>query len=247
MNIQLIIAYDGTHFLGWQKTSDGPTIEGTLQQVLEQIYQEPLLLQAASRTDRGVHATGQVVSYRTKKERDLKKIQFSLNQMLPPTIRIRAIKEVADDFHPTLDAIEKEYHYFVTTSLIQSPFDRCFAWHCYYPFDLEKMKQAASSLLGTCNFSAFCNVSVSQSQEKVCTIKALDIIQQEERLKMIIKGNRFLYKMARNLVGYLIDIGRGKIQNDQTLLKKQDRKLSGITAPAHGLILKYVNYGDPQN
>jgi len=244
MNIKLIIAYDGTHFFGWQKTSDGPTIEETLQQLLETIYQHPIQLQAASRTDKGVHAEGQVVNYRCKKKKDLRQLKFSLNQMLPKMIRILIIKEVADDFHATLDATFKEYHYRVTTTHVQSPFERHLSWHCYYPFDLDAMKQAALLLLGTYDFSSFCNTHSSRNMNRICTIKRLDITYQSDQLKFEIEGNNFLYKMVRNIIGTLIYVGIGKfsVQHVENLLIQKMRKFAGITAPAHGLVLKHVRY-----
>ena len=244
MNIQLIVAYDGTHFLGWQKTPDGPTIEAELQQVLEQIYQEPLQLQAASRTDRGVHAEGQVLNYQTEKTKDLEKLKFSLNQMLPQAIRVLAIKEAADTFHPTVDAVGKEYHYFVTTDPVQSPFDRHFSWHYYHPFDLDKIRQAATFFIGTHDFSAFCNVHFFQTKDTVRTVKRLDIMQEGNQLKFEVEGTHFLYKMVRNIVGTLVYVGAGKLslQEVEALLTKKDRRLAGMTAPAQGLVLKKVFY-----
>ena len=244
MNIRLIISYDGTHFWGWQKTPDGPTIEETLQQALEKIYQHPIQLQAASRTDRGVHAEGQVVNYQSKKTKDLGRIKFSLNKMLPKTMRILSMEEMAEDFHATLDARSKEFHYYITTSHVQSPFERHLSWHYYYPFDREKMQRAALLFLGTHDFSSFCNAHSLRDIGGVCTIKRLDIIDIDDRLKFEVEGDSFLYKMVRTLVGTLVCVGIGRfsIPYVNNLLTCQQRKFAGITAPAHGLVLKHVNY-----
>lgn len=242
MNIKMIIAYDGTHFFGWQETSDGPSIEGCLRKVLEQIYQEPITLQAASRTDRGVHADGQVVNYHTEKVKDLNRLKCSLNQLLPTSIRILHLEEEKSDFHPTLDVIGKEYHYTLSTALVQPPFERHFAWHYYLPLDVKKMCEGATHFIGTHDFATFCNANKPLPKDTVRTVSRIDIIQEGEVLRFEIEGNNFLYKMVRNLVGTLIYYGTGKLESIDTLLTSQDRTLAGITAPAHGLSLKRVFY-----
>jgi len=244
MNIKLIISYDGTHFLGWQDSLNLPTIEGVLRSALKQIYQEPITLQAAARTDRGVHAEGQVVNFRTERKKDLERVKYSLNQMLPKTIRIGAIQEEEESFHPTLDVIGKEYHYFVTLSPIQSPFDRHFSWHFFYPIDLKRMQQAATFFIGNRDFAAFCNVNDSPAKSTVRTLTRIDMIEEGERLRFEVEGEHFLYKMVRNIVGTLLYVGRGELslQKAEALISGRNRTQGGITAPAHGLTLKRVIY-----
>lgn len=244
MNIKIVIAYDGTGLFGWQTSSDGPTVEEKLQAVLEQIYQHPMVLQAASRTDRGVHAAEQVVNYRTDKELDLKRLLISLNQLLPKMIRVLSIENAQENFHPTLDAKGKIYHYHVCQGAVQSPFRRHFSWHIHLPLDIKLMREGAKCFLGTHDFASFTNVQEPRPKETVRTLKRLDMIEEGVFLRFEIEGDNFLYKMVRNLVGTLVYLGQGKVtlHDIPSALAKRDRTLAGITAPGHGLTLHKVLY-----
>ncbi|MDN3509050.1 MAG: tRNA pseudouridine(38-40) synthase TruA [Candidatus Neptunochlamydia sp.] len=244
MNIKTILSYDGTDFLGWQESIDGDTIEKTLRKTLETIYQHPIRLQAASRTDRGVHAENQVVNFIVEKSLDISRLKISLNQMLPKAIRILTIEEASKTFHPTLDAKGKEYHYSLCITPVQSPFRRYFSWHLLSPLDIDCMKEGTDFFIGTHDFKAFSNAIDSKRKDMFCTLTRLDIIEDGSYLRFEIEGNRFLYKMVRNLVGTLVYLGMGKLSLDEVknLLVKKDRTLAGITAPAHGLTLKKVYY-----
>lgn len=246
-NIRLIAAYDGTAYLGWQKTKMGPSIEETLQSTIEQILQEKVKLQAASRTDAGVHVRHQVVNFLTqRKTLDLKKFFQSLNRLLPPDISILAIDEAPPSFHPSLDAHRKEYRYYITHGPIQYPEHRHHSWHIPQKLDVDKMRAAAELLIGEHDFSAFCNVMKNRTyQHMQRTLYRLEIQELEDaRLCFIIEGNSFLYKMVRNLVGTLIDVGNGKIpwKEVQDILSGLKRTHAGVTAPAHGLTLQRIVY-----
>ena len=244
MNIKLLVTYDGTLFLGWQESIDGPTIEAALRQVLEKIYQEPLKLQAASRTDAGVHAEGQVANYHTEKHQDLSQLKISLNQMLPSSIRVLNVSQETDAFHPTLDVKGKEYHYCISSREIQPPFERHFAWHYPHPIKLDTIREASTLFLGTHDFSALCNTTIPRPKTTIRSLTRLEVFEEKGRLRFEVEGNHFLYKMVRNLVGTLIDVGSGKLSLDSVkgLLATRDRTGAGITAPAHGLCLKHVYY-----
>lgn len=246
-NIKLTIAYDGTHYLGWQATQMGPSIEAVLQRTLEQILQHPIHLQAASRTDAGVHAEGQIVNFLSAKENlNIVKLQLSLNSLLPKDIVIRHTEFVHPHFHPTLDCIGKVYDYQVCFGQVQLPRYRFTSWHYHSPLDLEKMREAASILIGEHDFTTFCNVRKNDPYENhVRILKNIQIIELEnERLLFILEANSFLFRMARNLVGTLVYIGSGKLQLEQLkdIIAQKDRTLAGMTAPAHGLTLKKVLY-----
>lgn len=247
MNIKLIIAYDGGQYLGWQKTFTGPSIEGTLQETLEKILQEKIILQAASRTDAGVHAHGQVVNFFTcKKKLCIKKLIWSLNSLLPKDIVVLKAEIESSAFHPTLDCIGKEYHYFICFGIAQFPNYRFYSWHYPYSLNIENMKKAASYFIGVHDFSAFCNFKKNAEYEH--TIREINQIRidelPEERLCIKICGTNFLYKMVRNIVGTLAYVGKGKIHCDEIpkILASCDRTLAGVTAPAHGLTLYKVLY-----
>lgn len=247
-NICLTLAYDGTALLGWQKTPEGPSVEAILQQVLEQILQHPVNLQAASRTDAGVHALGQVVNFFSDKlAKDiLAKLQISLNSLLPPTIVVRSVSLSSPTFHPTLDCLAKEYTYSVCLGPYQLPQHRLYSWHVHTPLQLSDLSAALPYFLGAHDFAAFTNTKKNEPYEHTLrTLEEFSVAQSEEnRLKFTLRGPNFLYRMVRNLVGTAIDVGRGKIapQAIPAILAAQDRTLAGVTAPPHGLCLTRVFY-----
>lgn len=235
-NIVLTVAYDGTTFFGWQKTEEGPSIEGHLKKALEQIVQHPVELQAASRTDRGVHAEGQVVNFFTEKEISL----LSINALLPKEIRVCRLQEESDTFHPTLDVLSKEYHYKVCLGPVQQPSRRHLSWHVPHELDLARMKEAAALLEGMHDFSAFC--TKVKRFDAIRTLEKMRIFEDGDALLFVVRGDNFLYKMVRTLVGSLIHVGRGKLTDLGAVLHSRERVEAGMTAPAHGLSLKKVFY-----
>jgi tRNA pseudouridine38-40 synthase len=244
-NFVLRIAYEGSHYLGWQKTPTGPSIEESLQKTLEQILQIPISLQAASRTDRGVHAEEQWVNFYSDSSIDVRALHHSLNALLCPSIRVLSIHEMPFLFHPTLHALSKEYHYHLSLGPIQMPHERFFHWHVPQPLDLNAMSQACHHLLGTHDFSSFCNFRKNLNyKDKVCHLSKFTFTLHENHLCFQIRGNRFLYKMVRNLVGTIVYVGVGKIPSDTVpfILDAGKRPTAGVTAPAHGLVLKKIYY-----
>jgi tRNA pseudouridine38-40 synthase len=242
-NIRLKVAYDGTHYLGWQKTPTGPSIEEALQRVLEKILQEPIQLQAASRTDAGVHAQGQVVNFFSSRE--ILKLE-SVNSMLPKDIVVLDLEEAPEAFHPTLDCVGKEYHYTLSLGSVCLPQHRYTSWHYHYPIDMEVLKEVSKCLIGTHDFAAFCNVKKNESYES--TIREVeDIVVEksgENLLTIKVMGKKFLYKMVRNIVGTLVWAASGRMDPSsvQEILRNKDRTLAAMTAPAQGLTLFKVNY-----
>ena len=246
-NIRLILAYDGGPYLGWQKTKEGPSIEETVQGVLERILQEPVHLQAASRTDAGVHAEGQVVNFLTARPHlDLHRLGVSLNSLLPGTIALLNAEEASPDFHPTLDCKQKEYHYWACFGFAQMPKHRLYSWHYPHPLDIEGIRSASRYFLGKHNFQAFCNELKNATYEHyVREIFALDVFEWPgNRLQIVVRGNNFVYRMVRNIVGTLLHAGRKKIFPEAIpeILSSLDRTRAGPTAPAHGLTLFRVLY-----
>jgi len=246
--IKMVIAYDGTNYLGWQATKMGFSVEESLKAVLEKILQHPVSIEAASRTDAGVHAIGQVAAFTTSKPAlDLQQLQISLNRLLQGTIAIRRIEEAEESFHPTIHAKAKEYHYYLCLGKAQLPQNRLYSWHIPYLLDREAMERAAAHLLGKHDFSSFANVKKNESYQdptrEVLRIGFTDLI--DGRLRIEIKGDCFLYKMVRNMVGTLVYVGRGKIQPEEIpeMIRSKNRKAAGVTAPACGLFLFGVYYG----
>ncbi len=242
MNFKAILIYDGTGYYGWQKTRMGPSIQEKLAEAIFRITGENAIPEAASRTDRGVHAEGQTIQFTLSKSFTPRGLQKSLNAVLPPDIRILLLDAADEDFHPTLQALGKEYHYRLSLGPVQDPLYRLYAWHFHPPLDLEKMKMGAADLIGTHDFTAFSN---EPEKDPICTLVAISIGTLEDgRLQIGISGNRFLYKMVRNLVGTLVYLGCGKLPLDSIpkILESRDRKQAGATAPAHGLFLHKVLY-----
>lgn len=221
-----IIAYDGTHYFGWQKTQEGPSIQEEMEKAIFRLTGEKVLPEGTSRTDRGVHAEGQVVQITVEKDLGIR----GMNAVLPEDIRVKELIREEFDIRKTK---EKEYRYKICNERIQTPFQKKYAWHFFYELDFEKMRYASQSLLGTHDFSAFAN---EKEKNPVCTIFDIAIEKGEIR----VRGDRFLYKMVRNLVGSLMYVGCGKIEDLGGILRAGDRKRAGVTAPAHGLFLQRV-------
>ncbi len=238
LNIKLTLSYLGTAYSGWQRS-----IEVVLRQALERILQHPVKLQAASRTDAGVHAKGQVVNFLMNENRSLSRLLHSLNGLLPKDICVLSAQEMQGDFHPTLDCMKKEYMYSICNGPVQLPFFKDISWHFPYPLDLEKMKAAASHLLGRHDFSAFCNERRLWDRDPICELESIAIIPGPP-LQIAVTGDHFLYKMMRNLAGTLAYAGCGKLQPEDipAILASKDRTRTGMTAPAHGLFLNRVFY-----
>ncbi len=227
----------------------GSTVQGVLREALRQILQEPVEPEAASRTDAGVHAKAQSVVISTEQEiLDLEKLRTGLHALLRPKIAAISARWAEESFHPSLSAVGKEYLYRITTGPTQLPFESELAWHLPYPLDLSLMREAASYFLGTHDFSALCNQKQQPSNDPICQLTAIEIVERDEAtlLEIVVRGNRFLYKMVRNLVGTLAYVGCGKLSltDAKQLLAKRDRREAGITAPPHGLYLNEVIYSE---
>ncbi len=240
-NVKCLLAYNGRNYFGFSTTNKQKSVERELQTALEKIFQHPVKIQAASRTDRGVHAEGQVINFTTTAPLNLSKLHLSLRSLLPKDISPLELSIEEPNFHPTLDAKGKEYHYWVCNVPTQLPFHSPFSWHVYSPLDLPKMEFAARSLVGTKDFSALSNLSYTNP---IRTIRRIELFPEGNRLRFEVEGDNFLYKMVRNIIGTLIDIGTEKItlESFSTLLETKDRRFAGVTAPAHGLFLKRVFY-----
>ena len=198
--------------------------------------------EAASRTDRGVHAKGQVVQILTAKEIVPKKLLRALNATLPSDIRVQEVEQTDSSFHVTLDCLAKTYVYHIDLGAGKNPFFSKFAWHYPYAIDFPKMQKAASALIGERDFSAFSTGKTADGMRHVYDIQ-LSFLESHV-LRFVITGKSFLYKMARTIVGTLADLGSSKL--DLSILPKLfttgTRALCGATAPAHGLILQAVYY-----
>lgn len=241
--IKLTVAYDGTNYCGWQVQPNGITIEEVLNKTIQKLTGEDILVIGASRTDSGVHAMGNVAVFDTETTIPPEKIAVALNQRLPEDIVIVKSEEVVADFHPRYCDCSKTYEYHIINTRIPIPTKRLTNYFVSYVLDIEKMRQAASYLVGEHDFVSFCNVR-TDVENTVRTITSLDILTNGDEITVRITGNGFLYNMVRIIVGTLIRVGRGFYEPEKVkeILEAKDRKAAGVTAPAHGLMLMEIDY-----
>lgn len=243
--VKLTVAYDGTNYCGWQVQPNGITIEEMLNRHLTELLKEPVKVIGASRTDAGVHAMGNVAVFDTNARMPAEKISYALNTRLPEDIRIQESCEVAQDFHPRFCRTVKTYEYCILNRRFPDPVKRLYSLFYYYPLDVEKMRQAASYLVGEHDFKSLCTHK-DEVENTVRTIYSVDIRKEEDMICIRICGNGFLYNMVRIIVGTLLRVGSGYYEADymKTLLETKDRQAAGETAPPHGLTLLKIEYPD---
>lgn len=245
---KLILAYDGTQYGGWQIQPNAPSIQEHLQEALATILRHPVIVIGSGRTDAGVHAHAQVAHFKTPQEMDLGKVRHSLNGLLPPDIRIKTIERTAPRFHAQHSATGKTYHYHFDLGVVQEPFSRLYALHVRGKINLDNLVEAIPLFIGTHDFTSFSNEAHSGSAAKdpVRTIRRLDYFLNGEKLRLEFEGNGFLYKMVRNIVGTLLEVGHGKKNKEEIplIFAARDRRSAGPAAPPHGLFLWEVRYAD---
>ena len=242
--LKLTISYDGINYNGFQRQKNAIGIQQIVEDALSELMGEDIKVVASGRTDTGVHACGQVISFETQSTVPTEHITTAIRHLLPGDIVVWKAEEVGENFNARYSAVEKTYQYRIIITDISNPFKRNYAWELKKSLDIEKMQIAANNLLGTHDFTAFCNKgSKIISPERTITVAQWQITTDKE-LVFTITGDGFLYRMVRNIVGALVKVGNGKITPDtflQILLTK-DRQLTGMPAPACGLYLMHVRY-----
>jgi tRNA pseudouridine38-40 synthase len=237
--IKATIAYDGGSFHGWQVQPGLPTIQGLLEQVVSEIEGQPVQVAGSGRTDAGVHALGQVGAFTLANPIPLPNLRRALNRLLPPVVRILCVEEVHPEFHPRFDARAKSYEYRIARGQVCSPFEWPYVHHFPYVLDEDRMVRLASVFQGTHDYTAFAAADENDAgKSKVRTIFSSVLEKQPGRLIYRVRGSGFLKHMVRNLVGTVIEAGKGNII-DLTVMPEK----SGPTAPAKGLFLIEVEYG----
>jgi tRNA pseudouridine38-40 synthase len=247
---KLTIAYDGTDFHGWQIQANKPTIQGEIVNVLRRITQENVQLHAAGRTDAGVHALGQVGSFRTRSTLSPGEFQRALNALLPPTIRIAAAEEVGPDFNARWSARGKTYQYRLYRGRVVPPMLWRYVLQYPFPLDEDSMRSAAARFVGVHDFASFAASTGSEEDDKERSTER-EIYSAElarspdgEELVFTVRGRSFLRYMVRKMVGTLLDVGRGKLKPEDIdrLYELKDRSKSGPTVPAQGLCMVSVEH-----
>jgi tRNA pseudouridine38-40 synthase len=242
-NLRFTVAYDGTNYKGWQRQANATTVQEIVEQALTKLCKEPITVMGSGRTDAGVHAQGQVVSFRTTCRIPADRLGPALKSLLPPDIVARDGEEVAKEFHARYSAKGKIYRYVLYNNAIASPFYRQYTWHIENPLDFEAMRLAAADFIGRHDFSAFRSANRSLV-DPVRTIYQSSWRINGDLLEYGVEGTGFLYHMVRNMVGTMVEIGAGKrpAQCIPDIIRGQDRTMAGTTAPAHGLYLERVYY-----
>lgn len=252
--IKLLLEYDGTAYQGWQIQKRGLTIQGILEERIVKITGSQSRVIGASRTDAGVQAFGQVAAFRTESRLDPETIKKALNALLPEDIRVRDVSEVDESFNPRHNAQRKSYFYIISKQKESSAFFYRYAWMVKQALELKSMMEAAQILVGKHDFSSFMGTG-SSTKKPIREIFSLCIERLEEMdfmtmrmkgefIKIRIEASGFLRHMARNIVGTLVEIGRGRIpaHRMKEILRSCDRRLAGPTAPARGLFLERIVY-----
>ncbi len=240
--ILIEIEYDGRNFLGWQKQEKGRTIQGEIEKAIQRLTGDKTEIFGSGRTDKGVHAMGQMAHFDLDKNIPIENIATALNHLLPSDISVKGAKEVSNDFHARTSAVKKTYLYQIYTSQKSALMENRFS-HVDFKLDEEKMKKASSLLIGRHNFQGFCcsATTVSNFEREIFSI---EIVRRENVISFEICGSGFLYNMVRIIVGTLCDVGRGILTESdiEKALKTGDRSFSGVTMPPEGLFLKEVFY-----
>ena len=262
---KLTLAYDGAAYSGWQFQPDRPTLQGTLESALKQITRETIRVAGSGRTDAGVHALGQVVSFHSATRLPPATLQKALNATLPDDIAVIELSEAPPDFHAIRDCVRKRYRYVLHDGPSRDVFSRRYAWHVWHPLDEAAMQRAAQSLVGTQDFASFqthgterettvrtvYEITVCRGSGAIagtiadCGLRIADCRGEAEAIVTVeVEADGFLYNMVRTIVGTLVQVGRS--QQAETwpaqVLDARDRRLAGMTAPPHGLFLLEAFY-----
>ena len=241
MRYKAIVSYDGTAYQGWQKQPDKNSVQAKIETALSRLCQHGVKITGAGRTDKGVHAFGQVFHFDCDKE--FKDITKSINSQLPEDIRIVSCKPVSDEFHSRYDAKWKHYSYIINTGKF-NPIQRNYAYQLGIELDEEKMQEAAKALVGTHDFSSFNATRKDEIEDQVRTIYKIDVKRRGSLVTVDYYGDGFLRYMIRMMTGALIEAGKGKItaEDIQNIMEKMDKTACNYNVPACGLYLIEISY-----
>jgi len=242
--IVLVLEYDGTRYHGSQLQANAPTIQGEIEKALQKLTGERIRVKAASRTDAGVHAEGQVVSFRTRSTLPLKAFVEGMNYYLPRDIAVKEAFGVDDAFDVRRGALSREYRYYILNSPTRSPMRQGFSYRVNGKLDVKAMQQACQALVGKHDFASFVSSPEAAKKSTVRNVHKAEIEQDGDMIVLDMVANSFLPHQVRNTVGSLIKVGQGRITVDEfySMVEAKSPGLAGPTAPAGGLCLMQVNY-----
>jgi tRNA pseudouridine38-40 synthase len=246
MRHSLTIAYDGTKYSGWQVQSNALSIQALIQSALAVALRHPVDLTGSGRTDAGVHARGQIAHFDTDVIFHPKSLLISINALLPPDIRILSVEERELSFHARYSAKSKTYHYHLHLDPVTDPILAPYRFHVPERLCRTKLMRGTKYFLGERDFTSFANQAYrgSASRDPIRTLLRFDALEQDGGIRLELEATGFLYKMARNIVGTLLDYAKGKVTSEQIeqIFQSKDRKKAGSAAPPHGLFLMQVAY-----
>ena len=242
-NVKVVVEYDGTDYFGFQYQPKVPTIQGELEKALSKIVKEEVSVYGSGRTDAGVHATGQVINFRTRGTIPIDRLCIAMNSLLPVSISAVAACEVDEDFHARYSARFRRYRYDILTRQNRSALCGRFCWHIAQQLDVDAMREAAAHLIGVHDFSSFACADRDDGSP-IRNVTEIAVRKSGEHLYIDIRANAFLRSMVRVVVGTLVDVGLGRWPSSQIaeILNAADRRRAGKTAPARGLCLVEVEY-----
>jgi len=252
-NIKITVEYEGARYFGWQSQSDCLTVQGELEKAIARVVNHPVVIYGSGRTDRGVHALGQVANFRTRKSIPPQKLLLGINTYLPADIRVRAVEDVPDEFHARHSARGKRYRYTILQSLVDRVMARRYCAVVRNPLEVGPMRAAARCLKGEHDFRAFQGNAKRRKMKDQApprsTVRTVNLIAVKESRPYVfidVFGRGFLYNMVRTIAGTLMEIGSGKRppENMEEILQSLDRRRAGFTAPARGLCLISVYYDE---
>jgi tRNA pseudouridine38-40 synthase len=240
--LRLDLAYDGSGFRGYARQKGLRTVQGVLEDAIATVIEGRVETSVAGRTDAGVHARGQVVSFRVESAVDVERLARSLNGLVGPEMAVMAVTEVDDGFNARFSARWRRYRYTMSIGPAPDPLTRGFEWHVGTSLDQASMKAAAAEFVGEHDFSAFCR-SV-EGRSNVRRVDESDWAGEDDRLHFWIRANAFCHQMVRSLVGLCFDVGRGftPVQSVPDIVESGDRSRVATVAPPHGLVLWEVGY-----
>ncbi len=243
--LKLTLEYDGTGYAGWQVQANAETVQGRVEAALRAVLKEEIRIHGAGRTDAGVHALGQVAHFETASALPAENILKGANTHLPPDIAVLEAEEVDPDFHARYSARSKIYRYRILLREVRSPLERFRALRIAPPLDPERMRAAAGLLTGRHDFAAFAAAG-SSVKETVRNLTRIEVKEEDAGLTLEFRADGFLYRMVRNITGTLLAVGKGKLSGEEVenILRSRDRTRAAPTAPAYGLYLVKVEYGE---